>query len=196
MEILLGFLILAGLMILAAEVFPRAWAALEAWRETRGKRVIVCPETGAAAAVTLDRKLATKTAMAGSEELRLASCTRWPERAGCGQECLAQIESAADGCLVRSRLDAWYADAVCALCGQAFGEIRWFDHKPGLLSPDQKAVGWHDVAAEDVPAVLATHKPICWNCYVAEDFRAMHIDLVVEDPWHPAPRRGSDRKAS
>jgi hypothetical protein len=196
MEILFGFLVLATLMILAVTVYPRLWGALDAWRETRGKRVIVCPETGTCEAVAIDRRTAVTTSLAGSERLKLSACTRWPERAGCGEECLAQIEAAPDGCMVRQRLGTWYAGKSCALCGQAFGEIHWADHKPGLLAPDGQPVGWHDLPAEKVPATLETHRPLCWNCYVAEDFRAMHRDLVLEDPWHPAPRRDSQRRAS
>jgi hypothetical protein len=196
MEILLGFLILAALVMVAAELYPRAWAALDAWRQTRGKRVIVCPETGTCEAVALDPRHAAKTALAGNEELRLSSCTRWPERAGCGEECIAQIEAAPDGCLVRARLEEWYAARSCALCGQAFGKIHWFDRKPGLMAPDQKPVDWQEVPAEDVPAALETHRPLCWNCYIAEAFRAARPDLVIDDPWHRAPRRESEKRAS
>jgi hypothetical protein len=196
MEILLGFLVLAALVMVAAELYPRAWAALDAWRETRGKRVIVCPETGTCEAVSLDTRHAAATAAVGDAALQLSTCTRWPERAGCGQECLAQIEAAPDGCLVRLRLEAWYAGSACALCGQHFGQIRWFDHKPGLLAPDQKPVGWQEVAPEDVPAALETHRPLCWNCYISEAFRAARPELVTDNPWHRAPRREAEKKVS
>jgi hypothetical protein len=31
--------------------------------------------------------------------------------------------------------------------------------------------------------VLDTHLPVCWNCYIAQQFRLDHPDLVVYRPW-------------
>jgi hypothetical protein len=42
---------------------------------------------------------------------------------------------------------------------------------------------WPDVAPETLPQVLATHKPVCFDCYVAETFRREHPELVVDNPW-------------
>jgi hypothetical protein len=154
----------------------------------RGKRIVTCPETNAPVGVDVDALHAAATApFGGGAELRLKDCTRWPERKACGQECLTQIEEAPEQCLIRTWLERWYAGTACALCGTPIGEIRWADHRPAFLGPGRKPLAWSDVSPENLLGVLATHEPICWNCYVAETFRTEHPDLVVEDP-RPAER--------
>ncbi len=66
----------------------------------RGKRVITCPETRKAAAVEMDAGHAALTAGLRYPELRLKTCTRWPEREGCGQACLLQIRLSPEDCLI------------------------------------------------------------------------------------------------
>jgi len=167
-----------------------AFAALVALRPVaraylkfRGARVVTCPETKAPAAVELDARHAAFTAAFGEPDLRLKDCSRWPQRRECGQECLEQIELAPMECLARTMLTGWYEGKSCALCRKAFGEIQWLDHKPALLSPERNAVEWHEVRAEKLPEVLATHRALCWNCLVAETFRRRFPELVVERPW-------------
>lgn len=149
----------------------------------RGKRVVTCPETNTPAGVEVDLVHAAVSAFGRKPELRLTECSRWPERAGCGQECLTQIEAQPEDCLVRNMLTRWYAGKVCAYCGKPFGEIHWHDHKPALQGPDGRTVEWKDVPAERVPEALALDKPVCWNCHVAETFRREHPDMVVDRPW-------------
>ena len=159
-----------------------------AFRSFRGKRIVTCPETGKPVGVDVDAVHAAATAsLSGPADPRLKDCTRWPERETCGQECLAQIEAAPEECLVRNILKNWYAGARCVLCGASIAEIRWTEHRPAFLSMAGTPLAWPDVAPEDLPGVLATHRPICFNCYVAESFRLEHKDLVVEDP-RPASR--------
>ena len=86
------FLIVCALVVLS--LIPLGWHTLRTYQKFRGTRVITCPETGCPAAVEVDRKHAAATTFLRERqtELRLASCSRWPEREGCGQECLAQID--------------------------------------------------------------------------------------------------------
>jgi hypothetical protein len=35
--------------------------------------------------------------------------------------------------------------------------------------------------------VLATHRPVCWNCAVAEGFRRAHPELVTDRQARPGP---------
>lgn len=158
-------------------------AAVSAYLEARGARVITCPETKAPAGVEVDARHAVMSAIFDEPELRLKDCSRWPERAGCGQECVRQIEAAPMECLVRTKLARWYAERACLLCGKAFGEINWLDHKPALMSPNHTLIGWSEIRAEDIPHALATHEPVCWDCYIAETFRLEHPDMVVDRPW-------------
>ena len=167
-------------------------------RRYAGDRVITCPENGESQLVRLDARRAAVTSLVGPTRLTLESCSRWPEMRNCGQECLAQIESAADGCLVRSRLESWYSGARCCLCGEWFGRIQWFDRKPGLKAPSGHALSWEEVPAEQLPDVLATHRQLCFSCLVAETFRERFPDRVVEDPIRRAEthRRSGPRAVS
>ena len=180
-------LLIVGI-IFALSFVPLAYVLVKSYRRYRGARVVTCPETKRTVAVEVNASRAAASGLFDDPQLRLSSCSRWPERADCGQECLAQIAAAPDGCLVRERLADWYRDSRCALCGRTIGAIRWTDRKPGLLAPDLKTIDWSEVVSEDLPTILATHKPICWSCQVAESFLRRYPDRVVKDPRKPAPR--------
>ncbi|MGH9366712.1 MAG: hypothetical protein ACRD3M_03450 [Thermoanaerobaculia bacterium] len=183
----LVLIFLAAMIAAVGLAFVLCRAAV-AFFQYRGKRIVTCPETNAPVGVEVDALHAAATApFGGGPELRLKRCTRWPERKTCGQNCLTQIEEAPKQCLVRTRLERWYAGTECVLCGAPIGEIHWFDHRPAFLGPGRKPAAWSDVLPEHLPQVLATHERICWNCYVTESFRFEHPDLVVEDP-RPANR--------
>ena len=149
----------------------------------RGTRVIACPENEQPAAVTVDARLAALTAAAGHERLRLDSCSRWPEKAGCGQECLKQIEAQPTDCLVRTQVDRWYADKSCAICGKALGQVEWAAHAPALRAPDGRTLEWRDVKPETMFEVMSSHAAVCWDCHVAETFRRQRPDLVLDNPF-------------
>ena len=87
--------VLLAILVLLVEVFGRAF------RKYRGDRVITCPENHRPAGVTVDTGHVLLTTFEGKPDLRLKSCSRWPERQDCGQQCLSQIEA--------SRKIAWCA---------------------------------------------------------------------------------------
>ncbi len=145
-----------------------------------GTRVVTCPENKQTVAVELDRVHATLTGVGGKPELRLTECTRWPERAGCGQMCLSQIEASPEGCLLKNILNAWYRGKQCVFCGQDLSNINWLEHRPALRTPEGKTLLWSEIQPEQVYGVLETHQPVCWNCHVAEQFRAEHPELIVD----------------
>lgn len=149
----------------------------------RGDRVVTCPDNRQTVAVTVDAAHAAISAARGFEDLKLESCTRWPEKADCGQECLRQIEASPVDCLVRTQVTRWYTDKTCALCGKALGMIDWTQHKPAVRTPDGTTVEWQDVPPETLPQVFATHAAICWDCHVAETFRRKRPDLVLDNPF-------------
>jgi hypothetical protein len=171
---------LTALYVLCNVVYYAARMALAAFMRYRGKRVVVCPETRKYVAVEVDALHAAATAAKGEPELVLRSCTRWPERADCDQACVHQIERAPEDCRVRTMLDEWYALRACHFCGKAFGEISWTDHKPALLSPEHLIIEWTELPPERVPEALQTHRPVCWDCAVAETFRATHPELITD----------------
>ncbi len=82
----------AGLVIVAFALAAVGllWV-LPSYRVYRRRRVVTCPETGQATGVFVDAARAARSAWMGPLDLRLKSCTRWPERAGCRQECLDQL---------------------------------------------------------------------------------------------------------
>jgi len=178
-----GVAVLVGLGVL----FLFARRLLGAWLKYRGTRIVVCPESREMVAVEVDAGHAAFSAPQGRPQLRLEACTRWPERKGCGQECLGQIESAPEACLLRNILADWYAGKSCAVCGRTFGVIQWHDHKPALLGRDGVTVEWDGFKAEQVVDVLASHEPVCWDCHIAETFRHEHPELVTERPRRLGP---------
>src|SRR5580704_13760021 len=74
------------------------------WYRYHGPMRVVCPETQHSAGVALDTSRATLTPPGKAAVLHLSACTRWPERAGCGQECLKQIAESPEDCLLRNIL--------------------------------------------------------------------------------------------
>src|SRR6185503_11646556 len=106
--------------------------------------LITCPQTKESAAVRLK--------LLG--EPRLSDCSRWPEYAGCGQECLAQIAASPQRCRLQSIVTAWYAQKSCASCGRPIGTIAWHEAPPALLAPDGRTFEWKDAAPQDLPRLL------------------------------------------
>ena len=146
----------------------------------RGKRLVTCPETRKPVAVEVAAGHAALSAAVSHPDLRLKSCTRWPERKDCGQECLLQIELSPEDCLLRNILTDWYRGRNCVSCGKPFGELHFLDHEPTLLSPGGKTLEWSAIPPEEVPAVLATHFPVCWDCHITETFCREHPEMIVD----------------
>ena len=174
------FLLIIGLVavVLVAYVLPRL---LDVYRRSHGgTRLVTCPETKAPAAVGIDVAHAALTALTGGTEIRLDQCSRWPERQGCGQECLEQVGSDPEGCLVRTIVKQWYTGKTCTLCDASFDSVQSFGHSTALLGPDGATVEWRELPSELLPKVFQTHRPVCWNCHIAERFRREHPELVID----------------
>lgn len=185
---------MSTIILILAIAFALSWIpALVVYffarRKFSGERVITCPESHSREVVRVDAGHAAWTELRGEKDLRLDACSRWPERAGCGQQCLSEIENAPDGCLVRKRLEAWYTGAECALCGMSIGPIHWFEQRPGLLTPEHRALAWEEILARDLPAALENDRPICSDCLLAESFREKFPERVLDDPWHTVDRK-------
>jgi hypothetical protein len=156
------------------------WRLASAWWKYRGRRVITCPENQRPAGVVVDVRHAAATSLGSAPELRLSSCSRWPERAGCGQECLTQIAASPEDCLVRNILTKWYRGKVCASCGRPFGDIEWSGQKPALLRADRISVEWSQVPADKLSEVMAASLPLCFACHMANTLVREHPELVVD----------------
>ena len=169
--------------IVVAVVFELT-RALRTYFKFRGKRIITCPENRKPAAVSVAAGKAAAEVMVGAPNLRLSECSRWPEMADCGQECLSQIKEAPEACLVSNIVNHWYSGKTCVYCHKPFGEIHWHDHPPALLNKQRKTMQWNEVALENLPQTLASHWPVCWDCHIAENFRQQHPELVTDRPAH------------
>lgn len=170
------------------------WGAIRMariWFRYHGESVVTCPESQRPAGVSVDARHAALTPPGKSAELRLSTCSRWPERAGCGQECLSQIAASPEDCLVRNILAKWYAGKVCVSCGLPFGEIQWTVRKPALLSADKVTVDWSQVRADSLHQVLETALPVCFACHMAQTLVREHPELAVErsEEWQPGSNR-------
>jgi hypothetical protein len=177
----------AGSLIAIALITVALWFGIRwlvwAVSKYRGSKIVTCPETGRPAAVELDALHASLTSTVGLPDIRLEQCWRWPMKNQCGQECLVDLDVAPDRCLISGVLVRWFRGKNCIYCRRPFPELHWIDHHPAFRSPEGKLVAWGDVNLDDIWEVLETHKPVCWNCYVAQKFRLVHPDLVVFRPW-------------
>ena len=159
------------------------FGALSRFFTYRGTSVITCPETLQPAAVEVDALHA-----AVANDLRLASCSRWPEKAGCDQACLQQIEARPEACRLHNIVTLWYRDKTCVFCHRPVGKIVWHERPPALLAPDGTTREWKEVAPEELPVLFGTHRPVCWACHVVAAFRREHPDMVIERPHQPAAK--------
>ena len=185
-----GYLIIAAL---GATVFYFGirWL-VSTYSRYRGAKVITCPETGRPAIVEVNALRASLTSTVGLPDIQLESCSRWPLKKECGQQCLTELDVAPVQCLVSGVLMRWYRGKTCVYCGQPFEELNWIDHRPALQSPEGSLVQWKQVPVENISMVLDTHLAVCWNCYVAQSFRRDHPDLVVYRPWRNGIRGDAD----
>jgi hypothetical protein len=167
---------------IACAVLVGVALSIRAYALYRGKMLVKCPETGESAAVHVDTLQAVKDTILGRQRLQLDQCSRWPERADCGQACLSQIEEDPKSCLVWTAVTDWYRNKECAICKRPFHEVHWHDRPPALLAPDRNTAQWNEISAEKLPEVFASYLPICWSCHWAEKFRRVHPDLIIDRP--------------
>ncbi|MGB7728594.1 MAG: hypothetical protein WBL50_11210 [Candidatus Acidiferrum sp.] len=169
-------------LLIGGMVFGMVLAFRTYWRY-RGQRLVTCPETKQAAAVHVDAGRATRATLIGKQEVRLDQCSRWPEKRNCGQDCLREVNADPAKCLVWNMVAEWYNGKSCAYCHKPFVEMHWHDRHPGVLSPEHIATQWNEVAPEKLPEIFQTYLPICWNCYIAETYRRLYPDRIVNRNW-------------
>ena len=170
------WLMLVGGLIPAIILARSAWL----WWKFRGQRVVRCPENQRPAGVAVDASRAALSVLRAHPSLQLNTCSRWPERAGCGQECLRQIKEAPADCLVRNILVNWYEGKCCRSCGRPIGPIVTGGAQPALLSADKKSVEWSDIPAEQLQEVLSAAEPVCFACHMASKMMREHPELVID----------------
>ena len=180
------------IVILATALYFGIRWLVRACSRYRGIKVVACPETGRPAVVEVDALHASITSIVSRPDIRLDTCSRWPMKNECGQECLANLDVAPGECLVSGVLMRWYRGKNCVYCDKPAEELHWMDHKPVLQTPGGNLVKWSEVPVENLSMVLKTHLPVCWDCYIAQSFQKDHPDLVVYRPWRNSISGDSD----
>jgi hypothetical protein len=170
---------LVAVVLAAILVAGLVWRLAGAWWRYRGQRVVTCPETQRPAGVVLDARHAA-SAFSKGPQLRLSECTRWPEKAGCGQECLSEVRDLGADCLVRNIIAKWYRDKECAKCGRPIGEIDWSGSRPAVLAADGDTFEWPRISADKLIETLAASLPICFACHTANRMVKEHPELVTD----------------
>ncbi len=183
------------IVTLAAALFFGLRWLVRSLSRYRGSHIVTCPESDRPTIVEVDALHASLTSTFGLPDIRLKDCSRWPIKEQCGQECLTDLDVAPERCLISGVLMRWYPGRKCAYCSLPFPELHWLDHQPALLSPSGNMFVWNEIVLDKLPEVLKTHLPVCWNCYIAQNFRLDHPDLVVYRPWRNGIAGGPDNSS-
>jgi hypothetical protein len=172
------------LLVLAVLVVYVVFGLLT-WSRVRGARIVVCPETEAPVAVRVDVGHAVTTAIWEKPDLRLTSCSRWPERQDCDQPCVKQIETAPAETSPKTIAAHFFARERCAICTKPIEPPSRVTLQPGFMdSVTHKVRRWNEVPPEDLCAAIAVSHPLCSNCTLAEVFRQRFPDRVTKRPPH------------
>lgn len=81
------FLLTVGIITLGT-YFVIAPVVADTYRRYRGRKTIICPETGQIAEVNLRAATAGAISAFGKNWVRVKWCSLWPRRKGCAQECV------------------------------------------------------------------------------------------------------------
>lgn len=151
--LLLIWLVVFAVVVAFLLLVPASWRRALTERYAGG-RPVACPKDQREAVVHIDVGHAAASVMHGSPDLRLADCTCWPERAGCGQECLTQAvhaEPYKEVEVKRGRKQiyhlpvllaafaAWYVGMVWH--SQVMFRARWL-HAIGITQAEVKQIVW------------------------------------------------------
>ena len=63
----------------------------DTYRRYRGRKIVVCPETGQIAEIELNAKEATLLSALGNLWLRVKWCSLWPRQERCAEDCLTNL---------------------------------------------------------------------------------------------------------
>jgi hypothetical protein len=159
-------------LLLAIVLVVYATIAIRAWVRFRGTRVVTCPETRRPAEVAVDIGHAMVSAVWERADVRIAECSCWPERRGCDETCVPQIEAAPDGTRASTIAARFFQGRRCVLCQRRIGPLTAGGLQPGFMDPlTHEVVPWLDVPAQELPDAIARQRPLCPECTVAESSR-------------------------
>ena len=88
------FLLIAGVCALGI-YFLIAPAVVRTYQRYRGRKTIVCPETGRIVEVEIKAARAGLMSIFGEMPARVKRCSLWPRNKGCAEECVKEYWDAA-----------------------------------------------------------------------------------------------------
>jgi hypothetical protein len=143
--------------------------SLQNYYRNRGRKSAICPENGEPVDLEMDNKYAFWTAWRGQEHTRLQSCTRWPEKGDCGQECLAQLDPSPEN--VERLMLGWYQGKTCAICTRGITPSDWRRDRLAWLNDDNRLVELRQANLKQLQFALEGMRPLCWTCHQEERVR-------------------------
>jgi len=163
--------------------------AIRTWWRLRGSRVVTCPETRRPAGVTIDVGHAMVSAVWERADVRIAGCSRWPERRGCAETCVPQIEESPESTRANTLAARFFQGRVCVICRRRLGTLKNGGLQPGFMDPlTREVVPWTQVAAADLPDAIARRRPLCPECTLAESSHDPYPITYRRSRTGPAPR--------
>lgn len=156
--------------------------SIQNYYKNRGRHSAICPENGEHVDIEMDHKFAFWTALRGQEHTRLASCTRWPEKGDCGQECQAQLDPSPEN--VERLMLGWYKGRVCGICARNITPSHWRRSRLGLLDEHHKLVELRDLDLAGLQAALTHMRPLCRTCHQEERIRQVSVPRVLKGDRH------------
>ncbi len=91
----MSVLLLVPVWFILALLIPTAWSVAKVYSRSKGRRIVICPETNRVANIELDARHAVAMHVVGNLGQKVQECSRWPEHQSCGRGCLTQVAHAA-----------------------------------------------------------------------------------------------------
>jgi hypothetical protein len=177
---------IAFVVVVTALVIYRLRVAGREVHNFLGPLLVTCPDNLQTVTVTMAAGKAVAAAAVGRHDIHLKACTRWPEKAACGQECLADLEADPQNHRVWNLAARWFAGKNCIYCGKPIAPMSHLNPPPALLPMSdevKQTVEWNAVPPESLPGIMHDALPVCWNCHEMETFRKAYPGLVTDRPW-------------
>jgi len=177
---MVGIILIASATLLLLGYAIRQTVKLQGYQ---GKMLVTCPETGKPAAVKVATWRAILAGLVGQHHVRLCACSRWPEREGCDQDCLCQIEANPEAHKAWTIAAKWFEGKKCIYCGAEISSVKPLEHRPALLNVERETRQWDQIPTEELLEAFWASQPVCWSCHVAETFKREFPDRVTYRPW-------------
>ncbi len=162
--------------------------SLQSYYQNRGRESAICPDSGQRVDIEVDSEFAFWTALRGQEHSRLKSCSNWPEKGDCGQECLAQVNPSPEN--VDRLLTKWYEGKSCAICERGLSASDWRRSRLALLNEQHKLFELRHMHLDELQVTLEHMRPLCWNCHQEERVRQATPPRIFKGDRHLSPATG------